>query len=168
MKNGQHTKKGFTLIEALAGIVIIGILAAAIAMPLNMGARAYVTGQSLMRSQEIGRVALWRIERDLRKLRKGNLTVADTSTLTFTDAYQDSITFSFSGGQLLKNGFLLADSVSAITFTYYDSTNTVLSPLPLSLTNRANVYMIRMFLILTVGGESYNFEEQIFPRDLRF
>lgn len=149
-------------------MAIVGILAAAIALPLSMGVRAYATGQNLLRAHEIGRGAIWRMEREIRNLRKANLTTADASALTFTDAYQESISYTFSGGSIFRNGVLLADSILGLTFTYYDRSNAALSSLPLSAANRANVYRISMNFSVLSGSESYPFQEQIFPRDLRF
>ena len=159
---------GFSLIEMIVVISVVGALAAIAAIPLSMGARAYVTGKELLRVHEMGRAAIWRIERELRDLDKGQVTTAGAASLAFKDAYQENITFSLAGAQLRRNGAAMADSVSALIFTYYDRANNVLGPLPLDAANRANVYCISVDFSISSGAESYSFRTTIFPRDLRY
>lgn len=163
----KNEETGFTLIELVTVIALIGLVLIAAETPLIMGVRSYVTGQNLLKAHELGRSALWRIERELKNLREGFLTSADDSSITFMDNFEQTITYSFSGGQILKNGFVLCDSVSSFSLAYYDKNNAVLSSLPLSAANRASVYTISVDVTITLLGEAYNFREQIFPRDLR-
>lgn len=165
-----HTKAqeaGFTLMELIVVILLIGVIIVVAEMPLNVGVRSYVTGQQFLSAHENGRRVVWRMERDLRNMRKGALALADSASITFDDAYQELTTFSLSGDQLMRNGNVLADAIAALTFAYYDADNNVLGPLPLDAANLANVYRISYDIAVTSGGETYRFREQIFPRDLR-
>ncbi|MBI1871334.1 MAG: prepilin-type N-terminal cleavage/methylation domain-containing protein [Chlamydiae bacterium] len=158
---------GFTLIEIIVVIVLVVILVGFVSIPMGMVTRAYVTAQNLLKVHELGRVGIWRMEREFRELHKGNITEADISTLTFTDAYQESITYALSSGQLLRNGVLLVDHVTAFTLTYTSRTNTVLAT-PVTVLNLINIYCISIDLTVTLNEESYTFRDQIFPRDLFF
>ncbi|MDP3979821.1 MAG: prepilin-type N-terminal cleavage/methylation domain-containing protein [Chlamydiota bacterium] len=163
----RRQRLGFTFIELIVVIIIIGLLATVAVMPINIGARAYSTARKLMQAHELGRCALWPMERDLRLMRKSALQVADVSNISYRDVYQENITFLLSGTQILRNGRILSEFISQLSFSYYDIDNNVLGPLPLSAANRAMVYCININLTVNFGGETYVFKQKVFPRNLK-
>lgn len=57
--------------------------------------------------------------RDIRNLRnKNSITTASSAQFTFTNVQNQSISYTFSGGQLLRNGTAIASGLTACSLTY--------------------------------------------------
>jgi len=112
-------KKGFTLIELILTISLIGILLVCSGLLLTQGLDSYSKVFFRSSSLEESRYAMERMVRELRKIGdEGNaLQNIDSDQITFLDENDTDATFSHSGQSLYRNGNLLLDNVSALTFT---------------------------------------------------
>jgi prepilin-type N-terminal cleavage/methylation domain-containing protein len=141
-----HPQQGYTLIELVLAISLIGIMAGMLAPLAASAVRAHQTTQSRLVAQDMLRYAVERIARELREVSydtpsgfalAGTLTATPASQVTFTRRYYDSAgTASASATiQLLQSGSevrlsdsrytslgaqVLCDQVAALQFTWLD------------------------------------------------
>jgi len=144
-------QKGYTLIEIMVVIVIIGVVAS-MGMPFVVEAvEAWITTQEERDSLFVARLAMQRMVREIRQLE-------DTSTIaTFTqaefefDKFEDAgpvnITFSQSGTSLLRNANELAYGLvdpGGLVFEYLDQSLQATAV-------RDEIKMVRITLIIDKG-----------------
>ena len=128
-------QNGFSLIELVTVIVILGVIAGMSAALLSQGFNAYTNSANLADSNSQGQIAIQRMIRDLQLIRSAaDITVASTSQLSYTDINNNTVSYALSGStlNLTKNGSTqaLADGANSLTFTYY--TNAGVTPPPSS------------------------------------
>ena len=160
----QRRSRGFTLIEMIMVIVITGLIASLGGMLLHHGVRAYVLSGELTESDWQGRLALERLLRDLRRLRSASpadLTMTPSDRISFVDESGQSISYTLSGGTLMRNGKPLADGISTLAFSYLrdDGKNTAASA--------SEVFYISASFTLNQGGSNRSLRGTVFPRSLR-
>ena len=123
--------RGFTLVEMLLVIVLLGIVAAVAAPAMQSGFRAYFTGQDIAEADWQARVALERMTRELRTVRApADLVLASASDLTFVDLDGNTIrycqgavgTCPGAAGELIRNAQPLATGIGALTFSFLTRT----------------------------------------------
>ncbi len=155
----QPRSAGFTLIEMVVVIVVLGVLAALGGMALQNAFRVYASSQGISDIDWQGRVALARLTRDLREARSpAGLTVIPATQLAFTDIDDTGVTYSLSGTQLLRNTQPLADFITGLNFTYLEADRQTAT------TTVANVSYITV--TLTVSDQDYTetFRATVRPR----
>ncbi len=150
-------------------ITLLGTLAAVIALPLIQGVKGWFAVSTKAGIADSGRVALERMVREIRNIETKEIAIEPTeppspciaatvaaTTLPFSDAEGDlancnTTTFTFSGSQIERNGTTLANNVQSLTFGYYDSANTPLTP-PLTLPMIATMRRISITIVAEKGG----------------
>lgn len=164
--------QGYTLIELLLVIVILSIIAAATMSPLIEAFEAYIGGEGISIANWQGIVAQSRISREIHIINSPNAidTSSTASLFKFTDIYGTTITYSVSGTTLQRTEGAsaaqnLADGVSSLTFTYYDSTGTTVTP-PLSSATAATIRYIQVSIVIVLNGVNYTATTTINARNL--
>jgi prepilin-type N-terminal cleavage/methylation domain-containing protein len=116
---------GFTLIELVITLIVVGVLATVGATIMSNAFRAYLLGREIANDDWQGRFALERMTRELRTVQSPAALTIGASQVTFSDFTGKSITYRLTGTVLERseNGVggpyqPLADSVSALAFTY--------------------------------------------------
>lgn len=165
--------QGFTLVELILGIMLIGVLASALAPLAATSVRAYQTSQQKILAQDKLRYAMERMSRELREVSYttasgfafvGLPASSPSSSLTFQRAYFDTsgassgavtLTLALSGSTLTLadsrysglGAQTLCDTVSSVRFNLLDEAGQVLaSATPL------NVYAVEIVVQLNASG----------------
>ncbi|HAZ09750.1 MAG TPA: hypothetical protein DCY56_01400 [Candidatus Omnitrophica bacterium] len=151
-------EKGFTLIEVIIVITIVGIVSVIIGSMLLGVVKAWTF--KLNRNDILwdGRLAMDRMTREIRTIKNStSVTTASAAQFRFTDTGNKDITYSLSSTNLnrTENGTanLLAADVSALTFTYYNSSDAVI-PSPAVSPSATDIRRVRINLTLTKNGEN--------------
>ncbi len=163
-------REGFSLIEVVLVLLLVGVLAAILINPLRQGVQGYVATEARADLTSQARQATNRMVREMRNIQKEadntpNITVANATSITFVDVLDNTISFSLSGSAVQRNADTLADKISGLQFRYFDGSNTELSP-PLSVADRDNVRRILLVLTLQDKGETVVVANQAFLREL--
>ncbi len=159
-------KEGFTLIEIVIVIVLIGVLATILIQPFHQGVQSFLAVEARGDLTAEARAATTRMVREIRNIQKKadntpNISAANASSITFVDVDNNTITFSLSGSTIQRNSNLLADQVSSLQFRYFNGNNGVMDPPVLN-----DVRRILIVLTLTEGGQTVSVTEQAFLREL--
>jgi len=163
--------EGFTLMEIILVIVLIGIMAGVLIPPLQEGMLSYTATETRGDLTAQARQAATRMVRELRNIQKEadntpNISSANVTTVTFVDVLDNTITFNLSGGTVQRNSDALVEQVSNLSFRYFDATNAELTSLPLNATDRNNVRRILVVLTLADGSLTVLVTEQAYLREL--
>jgi len=162
--------RGFTLIEVILVIVILGILAAVIVPPLMEGTRGWVDVGTRKDLVQQGRMAMERMVREIRNTgRKADdtscISAASSTAYTFGDVNGDlvncnGISFSLSGSQLLRGTAVLAENVSSFQLTYYNNANGSTGTL-------SAIRRVSVALTLANGTESVTLDSEVYLRNMK-
>jgi prepilin-type N-terminal cleavage/methylation domain-containing protein len=166
--------RGFTLVELVITIVVIGALLGASTMGLGRAFESYDLARKTTDTDWQGRVAMERVVRELRALRVTggvpDLAIGATQ-IRFIDVNGNSICFRQSGTTLQRsadgpagvcgatNPQALADNVAAsgLSFFYYDNAGATTATV-------ANVYYITVTLQVTNGSITETYRATVQPR----
>lgn len=147
--------KGFTLIEVVITIVILSIIAAISSRVLAAGFNAYLINQNITNADTQARLAFGRMTRDIHAINSSSsITTATATQLAFTNINNTSITYQLSGSQLTYNSQILADGITSLAFTYFDSSGASTSVL-------SAIRYITVTLGLNQGGVNYTMRTTI-------
>lgn len=152
---------GFSLVEMIVVIVLIGILAAIGSQMLGMTVQSFVFSKDVLKGDWQARVAIERLTRDLRMVRaSSNLTIVPATAVTFSDTDGSNVNYSISGTQLMRNTQPLADGISGLAFTYLRSDgNTV------ETTTSSLVYYITVSFDVTRSTATTSLRATVHPRN---
>lgn len=119
--------RGFTLVEMVLSIALIGVLAGVLGVALFQGVKGFDLVSSRKSALAQARLAMERMVREMRLIQQSSDVVNVGSSTQFGFEYPDGtpIAYSLSGGNLVRNTDVLARNVNALTFTYLDSAGTV-------------------------------------------
>ena len=153
-KQGQA---GFSLIELIVVIVVLGTVASMGAIVLRDGMLGYLRGREITSADSQTRLALERITRELRGIAapsSTNIVACGGSTFAFSDINAAPISYTLSTTTLMRNGQPLADNIAGANFScltsavqvtatpstaYYVSVSMVVSTTNASATYRSTV-----------------------------
>lgn len=118
------TRKGFTIIETIIVLVLVGILSLVFAVYIRegFGAWQFLSGQK--RITLSSRAALNRVVKELKRAKQNTNIVTHTSQeVSFLDVENNTVTFSQSGSNLLRDSDVLLKNLQdpgGLNFTYLD------------------------------------------------
>jgi prepilin-type N-terminal cleavage/methylation domain-containing protein len=161
---------GFTLIEVVITLIIIGALATIGATVMSGGFRNYFLGREIAQDDSQGRLALERMARELRAVRSAaDLDISVQNQVSFTDVVGDSIAYRRNAGtsqlERSQTGVAgtyqpLADNVSAVAITYLH--NDGVNPENFG-GNSALVYYITVQLTITTQNVNMTYRSTFKP-----
>jgi len=158
---------GFTLIEVVITLIVIGVLAAISATVISRGLLSYFVGREIARDDAQGRLAFERMARELRTVRgTGDLVIAVANQITITDFARKVIVYrrnaatsqlerSEDGGTSFQP---LADNVSALAISYLR--NDGITP---EAATPANVYYITVQVTVSTTNVNMTYRSTFKP-----
>jgi prepilin-type N-terminal cleavage/methylation domain-containing protein len=161
----MQKQKGFSLIELIIVIVILGIIAGMSALLLSQGFNAFFNSENILDANYQGQLAMQRMARDIQLIRSpADISTATSGQLSFTDINNNTVSYALSGSNLnlTKNASTqtLTIGVNNLTFTYYDE-NGVTPPASVSVTR-----YIKITMVITLNNVNYTLITTVYPRNL--
>lgn len=164
-----HTQKGFTLIEIIIVISILGIVANITGLMIYQAAQSASFQYKFNDMQNQARLALERIIRDLHTIRSNTdiVTPLSENEITFKDpdsaSENDEIIYSLNGNVLERNGQPLADHIHIDTtydgfnVYYFDENGDN------GITNNTDIQYIGVKITLKEGNKIVEAQTTIYP-----
>ena len=163
---------GFTLIEIVVTIVIVGIIATLAAAIILQGVRAYTAQEDRGEVHYQTRLALERMAREIRTVRSpgeigtaafGAIVSNPTSSLVFTDVTGTTISYRLSGTNLNRiaggSTAVLAQGINLLEFRHYDSTDALITG------PTASLWFIEIGLRSQQGSQTLQMRTRVHPRN---
>ncbi len=166
-KQRFRRRAGFSLIEMIMVIIVLGVIAAVAAPALSNAFRAYFTGKDIAETDWQARAALERMSRELRTVRSpADLVITSGSDLSFTDIDGNVIRYCLgavgtcpgAAGNLMRNSQSLASGVSGLTLSYLTRAGAATGV-------AAQVFYIVTGFTLTQNTASKTFTATVSPRN---
>jgi prepilin-type N-terminal cleavage/methylation domain-containing protein len=168
---------GFTILEVVMVIVLLGIISATVAMVIYQGTRSFGQLDVTRELTSKGRLAVERIARELRLIRCSNsnptsckpdatdITTMASTDLRFVNTNLEGRGLRLDGGSIkLRLGtaggdpeYVLTDGVTFLDFEYLKSDGTTASA-------AADVWSVRATFTLRDRDQSLNFRVLVHPR----
>jgi prepilin-type N-terminal cleavage/methylation domain-containing protein len=151
---------GFSLVEMIVVIVVLGIVASMGALVVRDGMLGYLRGREITSADWQGRLALERITRELRDIaapNASNIAACGGSTFAFSDINALPISYTLGTNTLLRNGQPLADNVSGLNFTCLTSAVQATATL-------TDVYYVSVSMVVSTANTSATYRSTVKPR----
>jgi len=123
IKKNLINKKGFSLIEMMVVVVILGLIVLGLVTFFTGGARSWVAGQSQLEAQRNARQVM---DIMVREIREGNSFTISTDKKSIKISYPTSfgkgpVTYSLSSTTVNRDGSTVIKNVKTLEFTFTDS-----------------------------------------------
>jgi len=159
--------RGFTLIEVIVTLILVGITAVLAGMWIVSVANGYLFARENSANVQKGQLAMTRLTKEFAAIQSVDVGTSNATQITYTRADSSGITVSVTAakvGTLLQlNGQTLTDNVSSFTLSYCN--NDVVSPVCATTWSPTTSKIIDVTLTLT-GAEATPFTKRIAPRNL--
>lgn len=119
----KYNQKGFSLIEMMVVVVILGLIVLGLVTFFTGGARSWMSGQSQLEAQRNARQAM---DIMVREIREGDSIVSGSNATSVTIHYLASfgkspVTYSLSGTTISRESSPLINHVQTLNFSYPDA-----------------------------------------------
>lgn len=183
--------KGFTLIELVIVIVVVGVIASVFAILIIQGIDTYgfiTIREDILSEAEL---AMERMVREIRQIQSYRdlvpaeatevIYLADSSEFQFVDVHDNIIGFRKDGSSLFRIEFeerdvlqyddLLADDISSLSFKYWDwdenaEQSEELLPTPLAPEDINVINRIEITIEMERQNQEVRIDTQVYPRNL--
>ncbi|MFC1477884.1 type II secretion system protein [Candidatus Margulisiibacteriota bacterium] len=165
-------KKGFTIIELIMAMVLMGIIGAYFLGPVTAYlARGFIFNINRENTRANADLVYTTLSRDVRNIRDdASIIDANNTLFTFYDVEDEILSFSLSGTTLYKSvdgaQYVLAENVSSVNFTYHDQSETLI-PAPISgLGVSTDIRLVRTLIVLQGLEGNLTVNLQVNPRNI--
>jgi len=165
------SKRGFTLIELVITMVLIGIVAFIVADAMSTGFKTYFTTDNRKEALDQARIAMERMTREIRNLRSSaDIGTANANQFCFVNTDGTRVSFLYSGTTIVRDepvacpsaagAPVLANNITVFSFTYLQTDGST-DPAPPTNTKR-----IRIAITSTLSNEQVQLQSEVWPRSL--
>ena len=176
----KSTFRGFTMIEMIIIIILIGIIGSLAADMLFQGSGIYVKETSRQTFISESRSAFWKLMRETQgQVSPEEFTLSDNKSLYLKNAKGDQIDF-----QTINTGYInmrkgtgnynaLSNSLAFNTsggFTFFNNSFSVINPgqSGLSSSQAQSVWLSKLEMVFAEGDDTVLFASHIYPHNFRF
>jgi len=151
----NRQQKGYSLIEMMVVVVILGLIILGLVTFFTGGTKSWVAGQSQLEAQRNARQAMERMVREIREASN----IKENSTLykvIFKTPWIDKY-YSWSGEKwdsVFEGTNPLINNVQNLTFKYFDSLDVEITTLPITGTDALKISKVRIDLKVDVDKDS--------------
>ena len=115
-KKYLNKQKGFSLIEMMVVVVILGLIVLGLVTFFTGGAKSWVAGQSQLEAQRNARQAMDIMVREIREA--SEVTTKDDTKIIFDTPWVTGITYELLSNTINRNNIPLINNVSNLDFEY--------------------------------------------------
>jgi len=151
--------RGYTLVEMVAVITILGIIGMVSSYVVFSSMEIYARTVPAMDATYQARLAVERMKNEIRDMKAGSITTFTSTALTFQLSAGQTIAYSLSGSNLLRNGDLLARGVTAFGLAFWKANGTAAS-------TAVDLHLVEIDLTVQTGDQPYRVRTAVFPRNL--
>lgn len=156
----KRSEMGFSLIELIITIVIMGIISVVVGRIMVAGYNTFVVAQNISEADWQGLLALEFITNDVHNIRSASgISTISSGTFTFVDMNGTTVTYQLSGNLLQRNSLTVANGVSALAFSYLDKNGSVTA-------SPSAVRYVSVSLTIVQGNLSRGFSTMIGTRGM--
>lgn len=156
----KMNKKGFTLIEIIATLVLVGIIVALVGAGVARIVEGLVFTRMTASTVQKGQVAATRLVNEFKNISSVAFGTSTTSIIYYKKGAIGAQTVQKSGSTLLLNGDTLTDNVAGFQLRYFDTYSSA------GQTSWSATRKVIEFTIRPGGGTSTEFTTRVAPRNL--
>ena len=119
--------KGFSLIELMVVVVILGLIVLGLVTFFTGGVRSWIAGHSQLEAQRNARQAMDQMVRQIREANKIYST-SISDEIYFHTPFDGDISFSLLGRDLKRINNIMISNVQSLVFTYLDNSGSTVGP----------------------------------------
>ena len=154
-------RAGYTLVEMVVVVVLLGILGLFLATSLDAASRAYVDLRSRSANVSDAHQSFELMSREIQEIRTA--TAADiptwtSSALAFTDINATAVTYVFSGTTLTRNSQTLLDRLQDFSFSYEKADGTAATAV-------TEIWLVTVNATLVRANRTLPLRTRLFPRN---
>jgi MSHA biogenesis protein MshO len=121
----KYNEKGFSLIEMMVVVVILGLIVLGLVTFFTGGTKSWVAGQYQLAAQRNARQSIDRMVREIREGNNFTIGPNNSVTISYLDSFEkSSVTYSWSsnkGDPVLRGTVQLINNVKKLEFTSTDA-----------------------------------------------
>ena len=153
----QKQRDGFTLIEMILGLVVMGIITVALMPLFRNNIELYLNTSAIAEAGQSSRIAFNRLIMNLREMT--DLNSGTENAIDFADIDGNTFNYSVSGNYLMMNGSVAADHVSSMQIDYVSTDGTVKTA------PDSSTWSIRVTLNFDIMNSPQSYSAEIMPRN---
>jgi len=152
-------KKGFSLIELMVVVVILGLIVLGLVTFFTGGARSWISGQSQLEAQRNARQAMDIMVREIREASNIKENSTSYKIIFRTPWVINDLEYSWTGNTwepIYKKGTVppLINNVQSLTFKYFDSSDGEITTLPITVADALKISKVCIDLQVDVDKDS--------------
>jgi len=171
-----RTNSGYTLIELIIAILLMGIVAGLLSsiIAVNFDTLAQVSERKKLVTR--GMLAVNLFERELGMLIDStNIVTADDQQFRFNDKYGNTWEYKVTSDEFTRQEITVGSALALASpvvnadtkFKYYSKSNTELTSVPLSATNRKLVRLVKLVLVMDDGNTGISLMSIVYPENMK-
>lgn len=154
--------RGFTLIEIIVSLILLGILAAGVFGFMGQAVRGFFVARDALEITQKAQIALNKMRIELTYLDKTQAVTGTATSIAYTANFSGTaeaaaIAYDAGGNRITWNGVTLVDDVGGLTFAYFDDPAAAASSSYQSTTNLIGITLV----MLDADGNTATFTTRV-------
>ena len=173
----KKKSKGFSLIELIVSMIIIGVISGLGMLMLSEGSSIFFSESSTKRVMDEGQLSLWKLMHEVRTVESLDNFATSNEDKLYVAPNSDGMAFEFDSDDhlIVKEGqvsSLLSDMINPVgdnAFRFKNSVGNIIETnSPSGLANAENVSLVELNLHFIQNGEEINISSHVAPRNSRY